>query len=270
MMVDVPAGAFTMGREGSRKVDETPAHRVRISAFRIDPTLVTVADFRGFVEETGHVTSAEKYGFGLTSVEGMADWEWEKVRGATWRAPWGPDRADAMAQRDDEPVVMVSWVDADAYCRHHGKRLPTEAQWEYAMRAGSDGTRYPWGDDPRGDDGAYRLNYWQGRGHEKNERKDGFVYLSPVRQFEPNAWGIYDPVGNVWQWTADWYARDTYAKHPPDVLDPTGPESGWARVARGGSWWCSPTSCSAYGLYARGKSRPEAPFSNNGFRCVAP
>ena len=264
-MIEVPAGTFTMGRARSLHRDETPAHAVTLSAFAIDATLVTVADFRRFVDETGYRTSAERLGFGMTATEGMRDWEWAKIAGASWRAPWGDQRSDA--QRDDEPVVMVSWNDAHAYCAHVGKRLPSEAEWEYAMRAGAT-TRFPWGDDPHREDGKLGLNFWQGRGHEHDEREDGFLYLSPVRAFPPNAWGIYDPVGNAWQWVDDWYAADTYAKDEAGVTDPHGAASGWAKVARGGSWWCSRHACSAYGLFARGKSRPDAPYANNGFRCA--
>jgi sulfatase modifying factor 1 len=265
-MIAIAAGSFTMGRERSLHRDEKPAHRVELSAFEIDATLVTVADFRIFVEDTGHRTSAERLGFGMTSVEGMDDWAWKNVPDASWRAPWGP--SSPIEQRDDEPVVMVSWVDAVAYCEHHGKRLPTEAEWEYAMRAGSEGTRFPWGDDPHRPDGRLGLNYWQGRDHHHDTREDGFLYTSPVRAFPPNAWGIYDPVGNVWQWVADWYDASTYDHDAAGVRDPRGPSTGWARVARGGSWWCSKHACAAYGLFARGKSRPESPFANNGFRCA--
>ncbi len=267
-MVAVASGTFTMGRAESLHRDETPAHAVTISAFAIDATLVTVADFRRFVEATGYTTSAERLGFGMTSVEGMADWKWEKAEGASWRAPWGPARAEQIVQRDDEPVVMVSWNDAHAYCEHMGKRLPTEAEWEYAMRAGAS-TRFPWGDTPRREDGRLGLNFWQGKGHEHDDREDGFLYLAPVRAFPPNAWGIYDPVGNAWQWVDDWYDAETYARDAAGVTDPRGPASGWAKVARGGSWWCSRHACAAYGLFARGKSQPDAPYANNGFRCAS-
>ncbi len=264
----IPAGSFTMGRETGHE-DERPPHRVQLSAFYLDRYLVTAADFRRYVEATGYVTTAERLGFGMVSVEGMDDWEWAETPGASWRLPWGPERADQLSQGEDHPVVMVSWVDADAYCRHYGKRLPTEAEWEYAMRAGAEGTRYPWGHTPEREDGEPGLNYWQGADHRHNDRVDGYVYTSPVGAFPPNDWGIYDPVGNTWQWTADWYAADTYQQHGEAAVDPQGPAEGWARVARGGSWWCSPRSCSAYGVQTRGKGRPEAPFNNNGFRCAA-
>lgn len=263
-LVPIPAGSFVMGRDRGHPSDESPPHRVTISAFSLEATLVTVADFRRFVEATGYRTSAERFGYGKTAIEGMDDWEWDPRAGLTWRAPWGDD---APPQRDDEPVVMVSWVDASRYCAHFGRRLPTEAEWEYAMRAGSD-TRYPWGDEPRRPDGAYGLNYWQGKNHHENTRLDGYLYTSPVRAFPPNAWGLYDPVGNVWQWVADWYDADTYQHDAAGVTDPKGPSAGWAHVTRGGSWWCSAGTCAGYGVFARGKSDPNAAFSNNGFRCA--
>lgn len=270
-MVYVPAGEFWRGRDRAPHPDQTPRHRVRLDAFFLDETLVTVADFRRFVERTGHVTSAERLGFGMSATEGLEDWEWKRVKGASWRQPFGPERAAELPVHDDEPVTTVSWSDATAYCAYLGKRLPTEAEWEYAMRAGSSGTRFPWGDKETLPDGGYGINFWQGQDHSKDELRDGYRYLSPVRAYPPNAWGLYDPAGNVWQWTADWYSADTYrlAAEQGGVTNPQGPRSGDRRVARGGSWWCSRGTCSAYGLHARGKSKPEAPFNNNGFRCAA-
>jgi formylglycine-generating enzyme required for sulfatase activity len=265
-LVDVPAGAFTMGRPLTARDDEKPAHRVSVSALRVEATLVTVADFRAFVQATNYVTSAEHLGYGSLSVEGLHDWEWQPVKGASWRAPFGPQRALAVPLQDDWPVTMVSWKDAAEYCGWLGRRLPTEAEWEYAMRAGAT-TRFPWGDSPFTADGGVGLNFWQG-GHEKNELKDGFLYLSPVKAFPPNAWGLFDPVGNVWQYTADWYAADTYARDAKGVKDPTGPEVGELKVTRGGSWWCSKRTCTGYGLFARGKSKLDLSANNVGFRCV--
>jgi formylglycine-generating enzyme required for sulfatase activity len=137
------------------------------------------------------------------------------------------------------------------------------------MRAGSSRTRYPWGNAPERE-GKLALNFWQGTSHKSNLRTDGYVYVSPVTAFPPNAWGIFDPVGNAWQWTLDYYAPDTYARaaeHAP-VTDPTGPDTGKTRVLRGGSWWCGACTCEGNGLFYRGKGDPEAPFNNNGFRCV--
>ena len=294
-MVLVPAGTFRRGRAVG-PLDQQPPHQVSVSSFFFDETLVTVADFRRYVEQTGYVTSAERLGYGKTAVLGMRDWQWQEVRGANWRAPFGSAYADIIVITDDMPVTMVSWRDADAYCRAHGKRLPTEAEWEYAMRAGAT-TRYPWGDTLRDATGAVRFNHWEGTTHADNaaavpagaaagaaggaaaadgandEAGDGFVYLSPVRAYPPNGFGLYDAVGNVWQWTADWYAKDTFARTAEDarsvvVKDPTGPVSGEHKVARGGSWWCSAGTCHGFGLVTRGKTLPTAPFSNNGFRCA--
>ncbi len=263
-MVAIPGGSFTMGRDVSAHADEKPAHRVTVSAFFLDAHLVTVAEFRTWVDATGYRTVAEQQGFGMTGALGMENYKWTETPGVTWRDPF-PGMANPQA--DDHPVVMMAWGDADAYCRAHDKRLPTEAEWEYAMRAGAT-TRYPWGDDPHRPDGDLGLNYWQGRDHKSEEGLDGWRYTSPVTAFPPNAWGLYDPIGNVWQFTADWYAIDTYERDKEGVVDPKGAAAGWARVARGGSWWCSATTCSAYGLFARGKQQPYGPFPNNGFRCA--
>lgn len=273
-LVEVPAGRFVMGHDGGVFRDQTPAHVVAISAFRIERTLVTVAAFRHFVESTNYVTTAERRGTGKTAILGMDDWEWREVAGLSWRHPWGEANAEHIPLTDDMPVTMVSWIDADAYCRWKGRRLPTEAEWEYAMRAGAT-TRFPWGDDPT-PPGRPRLNFWEGKTHHDNPASDGYVYLSPARTYPPNAWGIDDPVGNVWQWVADWYSESTFADNAARAaassdraaLDPRGPANGDHKVARGGSWWCSQRTCHGYGLVSRGKTRPEASFSNNGFRCV--
>lgn len=273
-MVAIPAGSFVRGRSHSDRPDELPRHRVRVHAFFMDATLVTRADFVRFVAATGYRTTAEKQGYGIGAQEGMNDWEWERIPGASFRRPFWEDTPDTPAfLRDDAPVVMVSYADAQAYCAHHGKRLPTEAEWEYAMRAGRMASRYPWGDEPERKPGVYGLNFWQGASHRKNLRLDGHVYVSPVRAYPPNAWGIYDAVGNLWQWTSDWYAEDTYAKLARaaaggEVVDPQGPTQGERRVVRGGSWWCGACTCEGNGLYYRGKSAPTAVYNNIGFRCV--
>ena len=258
-LVEVPEGDFVMGRDLGGHDDEHPAHRVHVAAFTLDATLVTVAEFRAFADSTHFATSAERLGYGMVATEGLAEWEWVKTPGASWRAPFG---SAPVAIADDWPVTMVSWADANAYCRAQGRRLPTEAEWEYAMRAGVS-TRFPWGDSPVQGDGGVGLNYWQGP-HTQSRNTDGYLYLSPVRAFAPNALGLYDPVGNLWQWVADWYADDAY-RHPA----PLGPASGTRKVARGGSWWCSKHTCTGYGLFARGKTVPDAPFNNNGFRCAS-
>jgi formylglycine-generating enzyme required for sulfatase activity len=269
-MVHVPAGSFVQGREGGR-ADESPPHLVVVDAFDLDETLVTRGAFARFALETGYVTTAEKAGWGQGAREGMDDWAWQRVPHGSWRRPFIAEDDDSVGfLRDDAPVVMVTFVDAVAYCGHYGKRLPTEAEWEYAMRAGGPpGARFPWGDSPaRG--GRMALNFWQGESHHHNDRQDGYVYVSPVRAFPPNAWGIYDPVGNVWQWTADEYEPDAYARAVPgERAKPreTGAK-GKKRVLRGGSWWCGVCTCEGYGLFYRGKADPQAPFNNNGFRCA--
>jgi formylglycine-generating enzyme len=269
-VVLVPEGGFVEGRLGSDRADEGPPHEVRLHAFYMDATLVTRQAFARFVAETGYQTSAERLGFGMESWDGMDDWKWNSVPNASWRQPLpvGTPGVEAF-MRDDAPVVMISFDDAETYCAHLHKRLPTEAEWEYAMRAGST-ARFPWGDSVTYADGSYALNFFQGTSHKKNLVKDGYLYVSPVRAFPPNRWGIYDPVGNVWQWTSDYYASDTYARLAArgPTLDPPGPSQGEKRVVRGGSWWCGACTCEGYGLFYRGKASPSAPFNNNGFRCV--
>lgn len=266
-MLLVPAGSFVLGRDFG-PLDQQPAHEVFVDAFWLDETLVTVAAWRVYDEAVHRPTSAEIAGSGKTAFLGMKDWEWRDLPGASWRAPWGKDGPTI---RDDQPVTMISWNDAFHYCKWRGKRLPTEAEWEYAMRAGST-TRFPWGQNERGDDGVFRFNHWEGESHLVNPETDGFLYLSPVKAYPANAWGFYDPVGNVWQWVDDWYAVDTFANdaaaHKDGVKNPRGPSTGTKKVARGGSWWCSSHTCHGFGLIVRGKTLPAAPFSNNGFRCA--
>jgi formylglycine-generating enzyme len=254
----LPAGDFVRGRAVSPRADERRPHAVHVGAFCLDPTLVTRGAFARFVGATGHVTDAERRGYGIESVEGMLDWEWRRAPHATWRRPFTTEDPDTRGfLPDDAPVVMVSWRDATAYCAWRRGRLPTEAEWEYAMRAGSQGTRFPWGDEVAGPDGRARINRWEGASHARNDRGDGYVYVSPVRAFAPNAWGFYDPSGNVWQWTADPYAPMVPAAAPAAE-----------RVLRGGSWWCAACTCEGYGLWYRGHAAERAPFSNNGFRCA--
>ena len=276
-MIPIPGGPLVRGRPrvpNAARPDESPRHSVWVSPFEIDATLVTVRAFTEFVERTGYVTSAEHLGFGMGSSEGMEDWAWERIPGASFRHPFWEETPDTGAfLRPDAPVVMVSWDDATAFCASTGRRLPTEAEWERAMRAGRADSRYPWGDESA-PGGKYRLNFWQGESHHVNDRSDGWVYVSPVKAYPPNDWGVYDPVGNVWQWTADWYAETTYpeaaAAEAKGAMqrDPKGPEHGTKRVLRGGSWWCGACVCEGNGLFYRGKTSPGAPFNNVGFRCA--
>ncbi|GBC81628.1 Serine/threonine-protein kinase pkn1 [bacterium HR10] len=241
--------------------DEGPVHEVALSPFFIDLHEVTNAEFARFVQATGYKTDAERKGESWVFRQGARDWA--LVRGADWRHPLGPD--DSIADRMDHPVVHVSWNDAFAYCRWAGKRLPTEAEWEYAARAGHRGQTYPWGDELK-PGGKLMANFWQGHWPDRNLLEDGYYYTAPVCSFPPNDFGLCDMVGNVWEWTADWYAEDYYAHSP--VVNPQGPSSGEMRVARGGSWFCSPNYCGAYRVAFRGKSPPDASFNNVGFRCA--
>jgi len=213
---------------------------VIVSDFWLDETLVTTSAFDAFVRATGYVSTADRIGYGLGASEGMEDWAWERIPGASYRRPFWEATADHAAfTRPDAPVVMTSYDDAVAYCTHHHARLPTEAEWEYAMRAGSMTTRYPWGDEPTRA-GRYALNFWQGESHAHNDRLDGWVYVSPVKAYPANAWGLYDPVGNVWQWTSDWYSETTYRDVAASgiVRDPavrTRARSAPCAAARGGA-----------------------------------
>lgn len=267
-MIEIPAGQFYMGRDAAHRKDESPRHLVKLSAFLLDATLVTNQDFGAFVKSTRFETTAEKRGFGMVGNEGLPEWKWTKTWGANWRNPFG--KKNAPRPRDDHPVVSVSWFDAEAYCKWKRKRLPTEAEWEYAARAGKSDVRFAWGNSPKLGNGKFGLNFWQGRTHLKSEQADGHLYTSPVKAFPPNDWGMYDTSGNVWQWVADWYGKDYFAEiaTPEGVRDPKGPAKGTHKVARGGSWWCSERTCEGYGLFYRGKAKPKAVFNNNGFRCA--
>ncbi len=279
-LVSLPAGDFVQGRDDGPRNDERPAHAVHVARFSIERTLVTREAFARFVAKTGYVTTADRLGFGMASREGMDDWAWERVPHASFRAPFIADTPGREAFLvPSAPAVMTSHEDAVAYCTHLGMRLPTESEWEYAMRAGSSETRYPWGPSPM-HDGRPGLNYWQGESHHKNDLEDGFLYVSPVRAFPPNAWGIHDPVGNVWQWTADVYNPLAYAKAKAglagdEAIDavlrdaPDFPrQKRQERVLRGGSWWCGACTCEGNGLFYRGHAEPTAVFNNNGFRCA--
>ncbi len=241
--------------------DERPAHRVTLSPFYLDATEVTNAEFARFVEATGYQTDAEKKGFAWVFKEGFKDWE--AVEGADWRHPLGPD--STITDKMNHPVVNVSWNDAAAYAKWAGKRLPTEAEWEYAARGGREGTIYPWGQELK-PSGRLLANFWQGIWPDHNLLEDNYYYTAPVGSFAPNDFGLYDMIGNVWEWTADWYEADYY-KHSP-TQDPQGPATGQMRVARGGSWFCSANYCGAYRVAFRGQSPPDSSFNNVGFRCA--
>jgi sulfatase modifying factor 1 len=281
----VPAGTFAMGDskgDGNVTDGEAPVHAVTLSDFTVDVTTVTNAQFVRFVEDTGYLTEAERYGFSavfhmllrahpddVMQPAAGTPW-WLGVRGADWRHPYG--RRSDLKGLLDHPVVHVSWNDAIVYCDWAGRRLPTEAEWEYAARGGLDGARYPWGDDLHGDGGnAWLCNIWQGQFPTRNLLTDGHLGTAPARSYAPNRFGLWQAVGNVWEWCADWFGRRTYelAARRGEVRDPTGPSIGVARVMRGGSYLCHDSYCNRYRNAARSSNTPDSSSGNIGFRTAA-
>jgi formylglycine-generating enzyme required for sulfatase activity len=263
--------------DGNPGDGETPVHRVTVSAFSIDATSVTNRDFAWFVDDTGYRTEAETFGYSAVfhlalqaepgEVMGPAagtPW-WAGVRGADWRHPGG-SRSD-LDGLDEHPVVHVSWNDAVAYSKWSGRRLPTEAEWEFASRGGLKNARYPWGDELLTADGEWQCNIWQGVFPERNDLDDGYLTTAPVRSFAPNAYGLWQTVGNVWEWCADWFGPRYYKFAP--AIDPQGPRLGAARVIRGGSYLCHDSYCNRYRNAARSSNTPESSMGNAGFRTVA-
>lgn len=277
--VRIPAGTFLMGdhfAEGYEYDGEVPVHPVELDAFRIDVTTVTNAQFAAFVDATGYRTESEAFGFSAVfhlatraapaDIEGAATgtpW-WHVVRGADWAHPAGP--RSSWQDIPDHPVVQVSWNDAVAYCRWAGRRLPTEAEWEYAARGGLTGQRYPWGNDLQ-PDGEHRCNIWQGEFPVRNTMDDGYLTTAPARHFPSNGYGLYQTSGNVWEWCADWFLPKYYRNSPP--TNPQGPKVGRGRVMRGGSHLCHESYCNRYRVAARSANTPDSASGNIGFRTVA-
>lgn len=277
--VQIPAGTFLMGdSSGDRNPGdgETPLHEVAIDAFSIDATSVTNDAFAAFVAATGYRTEAETFGFSAVFHLALAapqedilgqppgtPW-WLGVRGADWAHPGGSE--SSIEGLGDHPVVHVSWNDAMAYCEWAGRRLPTEAEWEYASRGGLHAAKYPWG-DAEVDDGGWRVNIWQGTFPRENTLDDGFLTTAPVRTFEPNGYGLWQTVGNVWEWCADWYDPTYYERS--ESANPAGAASGTSRVLRGGSFLCHISYCNRYRNSARSQNTPDSSMGNAGFRTVA-
>lgn len=300
-MVSIPSGEFGMGSDSKiARADERPVHRVRVGGFRMDAAEVTNTQFRRFVETTGYITTAEKPprmedimaqlapgsptpppaslvpgALVFTSLTGQ-EWWWRWVPGADWRHPQGP--ASSIEKLDDHPVVQVSWFDAEAYCHWVEKRLPAEAEWEFAGRGGLRGKTYAWGNaDPY--HGKPRANIWQGEFPRKDTGADGYKGTSPVRSFPANPYGLYDMTGNVWEWVQDWYRADAYTQNtsksalvnprgPADSFDPEEPYIP-KRVQRGGSFLCDDGYCASYRPSARMKASPDTSLSHTSFRCAA-
>jgi formylglycine-generating enzyme required for sulfatase activity len=283
-MVEIPAGPFSMGGADPEAIPgdgEGPVRTVFVSGFLMDETAVTNDRFARFIRETGYVTDAERYGWSfvfhgalapearrriLSGVVPGASW-WLAVEGASWRSPDGP--GSSARSRADHPAVHVSWNDAAAYAAWAGKRLPTEAEWEKAARGGLAGTRFPWGEELT-PDGRHCCNVWQGEFPSLNTGADGHLWTAPARSFAPNGYGLYNMVGNVWEWCADWWSADWHAVETHATRsDPAGPPSGTARVIRGGSYACHASYCTRYRLAARTSNTPDSSTGHTGFRCVA-
>lgn len=306
-MVWVPSGDFVMGTEGSTAPGtERPAHSVLVDGFWMDEHEVTNAQFQLFVEATGYLTTAEK----------APNWEemrkslppqtprpadeklvpgslvftppaepvptdnprlwWTWTPGACWKHPEG--RESDLNGRGNHPVVHVSWIDANAYAKWAGKRLPTEAEWEYAARGGLVGQRFVWGDEAPTDTDGQKANIWQGKFPHINTKADGWVRTAPVKSYPPNGYGLYDMAGNVWEWCADLYRADEYLRRAGQGVlnNPAGPTASWSpnephavlRVTRGGSFLCHVSYCESYRPAARRGTSPDTGMSHIGFRCV--
>jgi formylglycine-generating enzyme required for sulfatase activity len=276
-LVELDGGWFMMGCEDAFAYGgdgEDPVRKVHVDPFRIASHCVSNARFTEFVAATGYVSDAERFGssfvfagllpddFPPTRAVVGAEW-WREVPGASWRRPEGPD--STLDSRDDHPVVHVSWADASRYCQWAGLRLPTEAEWEYAARGGLTGARFPWGDSLR-PGGEHRMNVWQGLFPTHNAMSDGYLGTAPVDAFPPNAFGLYNMTGNVWEWTADWFSTSWHRDGPRD--NPTGPPVGDNKALRGGSYLCHASYCRRYRVSARMGNSPDSSSGNIGFRCA--
>jgi sulfatase modifying factor 1 len=304
-MVWIRGGEFTMGTDSKLGwSDEKPAHQVRVDGFWIDETEVTNAQFRTFVESTGYVTTAEKApsveeilsqmppgtpaptkdqlvagSLVFTMTDGPVDlkdyskwWKW--TPGANWQHPEGPD--SDLTDREPHPVVHVSWDDAVAFAKWAGKRLPTEAEWEFAARGGLIEKPYVWGDEAPSDTRIH-ANLWQGEFPCKNSEVDGFTRTAPAGTFKPNGYGVFDMAGNVWEWCADAYDQQAYGRRAGQgvIANPLGEQSvdsrnplSGSRSQRGGSFLCNDQYCSRYRPSARHGLAPDTGMSHVGFRCV--
>lgn len=302
-MVFIPAGEFMMGAaDEDGREDEYPQHTVKVNGFWMDKTEVTNASFAKFVAATGYITTAERkpdweemkkqlpagtpkphdsvlvaaslvffVPKKITTLHDASQW-WNWKKGANWRHPQGPN--SNINGKEHYPAVHISWDDAMAYCRWSGKRLPTEAEWEFASRGKLVDKIYPWGNEDV-ETGKPKANTWQGSFPTYNTKWDGFNGLAATKQYPPNAYGLYDMAGNVWEWCADWYRTDYYQhsiktnpQGPTDSDDPMEPGIP-KRVVRGGSFMCIASYCKGYRVSARMKTSPDTGLEHTGFRCVS-
>lgn len=308
-MVWIPGGEFVQGavpRDRMAMMHEKPAHKVYVDGFFMDIHEVTNGQFSRFVEETGYVTVAEReidweeikgqlppgtpkphdsilrpgclvFRKTQTSVPNLQDYSqwWEWKIGANWKRPNGP--GSTIEGKEDHPVVHVSFEDAQAYCQWAGRRLPTEAEWEYAARGDREGAIFTWGDDIG--QLSTHANTWEGEFPVENSMADGFERLGPVKTFPKNAFGLYDMAGNVWEWTADWYHTGYYgelASKEQMAHNPKGPDRPYnasnpharEKVIKGGSFLCSASYCASYRISARMATSPDSGMEHLGFRTV--
>jgi formylglycine-generating enzyme len=304
-MVLIPEGVFEMGGDNNQAdADEYPKHKVQVSSFYMDVTEVTNAQFKKFVEATGYITTAEKKpdweemkktlppgtpkpsedmlmaaslvfksSAGPVELNDYSQW-WKWVKGASWKHPQGPN--SNITGKENYPVVHVSWDDAMAYCKWAGKRLPTEAEWEFAARGGLTNNIYPWGNE-HVNAGKPKTNSWEGKFPYLNEKNDGYLTAAPVKSFAPNGYGLYDVAGNVWEWCTDLYNANYYKElegkitvNPQGATTSYDPQEPYSqkRSLRGGSFLCNDSYCSGYRVARRMKSSHDTGLEHTGFRCV--
>ena len=280
-MVRIEAGSFRMGTDSDEAWEadgEMPPRDVDLDAYWISRCCVTNREFGAFIEDTGYVTEADRFGWSYVfhillpkatlkrlkpqNVQGL-EW-WYGVEGANWRKPEGP--GSNIKKRMDYPVVHVSWNDAQAYCEWKGQRLPSEAEWERAARGGLDQKLYAWGDELT-PEGKHRCNIWQGRFPVENTADDGHIGPAPARSYRANGFGMYNVAGNVWEWCADWFTAGQSESR--NGRNPQGPDSGDRKTMKGGSYLCHNSYCNRYRVAARTANTPDTSTGNMGFRTAS-